>query len=144
MNYDSNNVFARILRGELPSFKVYEDDKTYVMMDIMPQTKGHLLILTKEPAPTLFDLSVEGAQACVATAKKIAPALMKITGADGMIFSQFNGEIAGQTVYHVHFHLVPRYEGQTVREHAREQGNMEDIKALAEQIAAELNQRKLT
>lgn len=136
MIYDPNNVFARILRGELPSFKVYEDDMTFVMMDIMPQTKGHLLVLTKEPAPTLFDLSVEGAQACVATANKIAPALMKVTGADGMIFSQFNGEVAGQTVYHVHFHLVPRYEGQVVNKHAVEQGNMEEIKALAEQIIA--------
>ena len=139
MNYDPNNVFARILRGELPSFKVYEDDKTYVMMDIMPQTKGHLLVLTKEPAPTLFDLSVEGAQACVATAKKIAPALMQATGADGMVFSQFNGEVAGQTVYHVHFHLVPHYEGQDVKVHAHIKGDMEEIKSLGEKIASLLN-----
>lgn len=138
MIYDPTNIFARILRGELPSFKVYEDDKTYVMMDIMPQTKGHLLILTKEPASTLFDLSIEGAQACVATAKKIAPVLMKVTGAEGMIMSQFNGEIAGQTVYHVHFHLVPRYVGQEVKKHAADQGNMDKIKALGEKISASL------
>ena len=136
MIYDPNNVFARILRGELPSFKVYEDDMTFVMMDIMPQTKGHLLVLTKEPAPTLFDLSVEGAQACVATAKKIAPALMKVTGADGMIFSQFNGEVAGQTVYHLHFHMLPVYEGQKREAHARVQGDAEELTALAKDIAS--------
>ncbi|AHG66127.1 HIT family protein [Advenella mimigardefordensis] len=136
MAYDSQNIFAKILRGEAPSFKIYEDDKTYAMMDIMPQTRGHLLILTKEGAETLLDLSVEGAQACVATAKKIAPAMLEVTKADGFIMSQFNNEIAGQTVYHVHFHLVPRYIGQTVERHARVKGDMEDIEALAKQIAA--------
>ncbi|MHC8945024.1 HIT family protein [Advenella incenata] len=136
MAYDSQNIFAKILRTEAPSFKIYEDDKTYAMMDIMPQTRGHLLILTKEPAETLLDLSVEGAQACVATAKKIAPALLEVTKADGFILSQFNNEIAGQTVYHVHFHLVPRYIGQTVERHGRVKGNMDEIAALAQQIAA--------
>ena len=136
MAYDSQNIFAKILRGEAPSFKIYEDDKTYAMMDIMPQTRGHLLILTKEGAETLLDLSVEGAQACVATAKKIAPAMLEVTKADGFIMSQFNNEIAGQTVYHVHFHLVPRYVGQTVEQHARVKGDMEDIAELAKQIAA--------
>lgn len=136
MAYDSQNIFAKILRGEAPSFKIYEDDKTYAMMDIMPQTRGHLLILTKEGAETLLDLSVEGAQACVATAKKIAPAMLEVTKADGFIMSQFNNEIAGQTVYHVHFHLVPRYIGQTVERHARVKGDMEDIAELAKQIAA--------
>ncbi|MGH8814632.1 MAG: HIT family protein, partial [Advenella sp.] len=134
MAYDSQNIFAKILRAEAPSFKIYEDDKTYAMMDIMPQTKGHLLILTKEEAETLLDLSVEGAQACVATAKKIAPALLEVTKADGFILSQFNNEIAGQTVYHVHFHLVPRYIGQKVERHGRVKGNMDEIAALAQQI----------
>ncbi len=136
MAYDSQNIFSKILRAEAPSFKIYEDDKTYAMMDIMPQTRGHLLILTKEAAETLLDLSVEGAQACVATAKKIAPALLEVTKADGFILSQFNNEIAGQTVYHVHFHLVPRYIGQTVERHGRVKGDMDEIAALAQQIAA--------
>lgn len=136
MAYDSQNIFAKILRAEAPSFKIYEDDKTYAMMDIMPQTRGHLLILTKEPAETLLDLSVEGAQACVATAKKIAPALLEVTKADGFILSQFNNEIAGQTVYHVHFHLVPRYIGQKVERHGRVKGDMDEIAELARQIAA--------
>jgi histidine triad (HIT) family protein len=136
MAYDSQNIFAKILRAEAPSFKIYEDDKTFAMMDIMPQTRGHLLILTKEAAETLLDLSVEGAQACVATAKKIAPALLEVTKADGFILSQFNKEIAGQTVYHVHFHLVPRYIGQQVERHGRVKGDMDEIAALAQQIAA--------
>ncbi|NEN76644.1 HIT domain-containing protein [Pelistega sp. NLN82] len=135
MQYDNNNVFAKILRGELPSFNVYEDDKTYAMMDIMPQSKGHLLILTKEPAPTFFELSEEGAKACIATAKKIAPILMKITQADGLILTQFNHECAGQTVFHVHYHLIPRYAGQqNVQAHARVEGDKEEIKALAEAL----------
>lgn len=139
MVYDDNNVFAKILRGELPSFKIYEDDKTYAMMDIMPQTKGHLLVLTKEPASTFLDLSEEGAQACIATAKKIAPILMRVTGADGLVISQFNHECAGQTVFHVHYHLVPRYIGAKVDEHAHTLGNMEEIKALAEVLSKELS-----
>ncbi len=136
MAYDSQNIFAKILRAEAPSFKIYEDEKTYAMMDIMPQTRGHLLILTKEEAETLLDLSVEGAQACVATAKKIAPALLEVTKADGFILSQFNNEIAGQTVYHVHFHLVPRYIGEKVERHGRVKGDMDEIAELASQIAA--------
>ncbi len=136
MAYDNQNIFAKILRAEAPSFKIYEDDKTYAMMDIMPQTKGHLLILTKEEAETLLDLSVEGAQACMATAKKIAPALLEVTKADGFILSQFNNEIAGQTVHHVHFHLVPRYIGQKVESHGRVKGNMDEIAELGRQIAA--------
>ncbi|MBV4396763.1 MULTISPECIES: HIT family protein [Pseudomonadota] len=140
MVYDTNNIFAKILRGEAPSFKVYEDDKTYVMMDIMPQTVGHTLVLTKEPAANLFDLSYEAAQACVSTAKKIAPAIMKATNADGIVLSQFNGAAAGQTVDHVHFHLVPRYEGQNIHAHAHVKGDMEEIKALAEKIVAAINE----
>lgn len=136
MAYDSQNIFAKILRAEAPSFKIYEDEKTYAMMDIMPQTRGHLLILTKEEAETLLDLSVEGAQACVATAKKIAPALLEVTKADGFILSQFNNEIAGQTVYHVHFHLVPRYIGEKVEHHGRVKGDMDEIAELARKIAA--------
>lgn len=136
MAYDSQNIFAKILRAEAPSFKIYEDEKTYAMMDIMPQTRGHLLILTKEEAETLLDLSVEGAQACVATAKKIAPALLEVTKADGFILSQFNNEIAGQTVYHVHFHLVPRYIGEQVERHGRVKGDMDEIAELARKIAA--------
>lgn len=138
MTYDTNNVFAKILRGELPSFKVYEDDKTYVMMDIMPQSKGHLLVLTKEPAPTFFDLSEEGAKACIATAKKIAPALMKVTNADGLVVSQFNHSCAGQTVFHVHYHLIPHYIGEKVGKHNTEKGDIEEIKAIAEQLVKEL------
>ena len=136
MAYDSQNIFAKILRGEAPSFKIYEDEQTFAMMDIMPQTRGHLLILTKEPAATLLELSEAGAKACVATAKKIAPALLKVTQADGFVMSQFNGEVAGQTVHHVHFHLVPRYEGQKVQRHAEVKGNMEEIAELGRQIAA--------
>ncbi|MBP6117248.1 MAG: HIT family protein [Neisseriaceae bacterium] len=136
MSYDSNNIFAKIIRGEAPSFKVYEDEHTYVLMDIMPQSTGHTLILTKEPAATMFELSTEAAQACIATAKKIAPALMAATGAQGLTVCQFNGAVAGQTVDHVHYHLIPRYEGESMNLHAKEVGDLDAIKALGEKIAA--------
>jgi len=136
MAYNSQNIFAKILRGEAPSFKIYEDEYTFAMMDIMPQTKGHLLILTKEEAETLLDLSEAGAKACIATAKKIAPAMLEVTKADGFVLSQFNNEVAGQTVHHVHFHLVPRYAGQKVQRHGEVKGNMEEIAELGKQIAA--------
>ncbi len=139
MSYDSNNIFAKIIRGDAPSFKVYEDEHTYVLMDIMPQSKGHTLILTKEPAATMFELSTEAAQACIATAKKIAPALMAVTGAQGLTVCQFNGAVAGQTVDHVHYHLIPRYEDQDMTLHAKEVGDLDTIKALAADFAAALS-----
>lgn len=140
MTYDTQNVFAKILRGELPAFKIYEDQDTMAMMDIMPQTRGHVLVLTKEPAATFFNLSPEGAAACIRTAKKIAPVLQAVTGAQGLMLEQFNHACAGQTVFHVHFHLIPRYEGQALNIHAREMGDQADIAALAQALQQALQQ----
>ena len=136
MAYQNDNIFAKIIRGEAPSYKVYEDENTFVMMDIMPESKGHLLVLPKESAENIFDISDEAISACVRTCKKIAPALMKATNADGLIMSQFNHAAAGQTVFHLHFHLVPVYQGQKRNEHARTQGDPEELTALAKEIAS--------
>ena len=136
MGYQNDNIFAKIIRNEAPSYKVYENDDTYVMMDIMPESKGHLLVLPKEGAANIFDISDEAISACVKTCKKIAPALMKATNADGLIISQFNHEAAGQTVFHLHFHMLPVYEGQKRAEHARVQGVPEELIALAKEIAS--------
>lgn len=136
MAYQNDNIFAKIIKGEAPSYKVYENDDTYVMMDIMPEAKGHLLVLPKEGAENIFDISDEAISACMRTCKKIAPALMKATNADGLIISQFNHAAAGQTVFHLHCHMLPVYKGQKRQDHARVQGNPEELVALAKEIAS--------
>lgn len=138
MAYQNDNIFAKIIRNEAPSYKVYEDDYTYVMMDIMPESRGHLLVLPKEGAENIFDISDEAISACARTCKKIAPALMKATNADGLIVSQYNHAAAGQTVYHLHFHMLPVYKGQKREEHSRVQGDADELIALAKEIASYL------
>jgi len=107
MNYDQNNIFAKILRKEMPCTKVYEDDLTLAFMDIMPQVYGHTLVIPKEPAITLFDLSDEGAANLIQKVKVVSAAVMKGLNADGITLFQLNGESAGQTVPHIHFHVMP-------------------------------------
>lgn len=134
MAYDSNNVFAKILRGEIPSVKVYEDDRTLAFMDVMPQAEGHVLVIPKEAAETMFDLSPEGAAAMMATTQKVAMAVKKGLNAPGIMLAQLNGPAAGQSVFHVHFHVIPRSAGVDMGLHAR---GMVDAKTL-EPIAAKI------
>lgn len=138
MTYDPNNIFAKILRGEAPAITLYEDEATLAMMDIMPQSPGHVLILTKEPAVTLFDLSPDGAAACIRTTQRLAHAVRKALQPQGIFVGQFNGAAAGQTVPHVHFHIIPRDHGQTLKMHAREMADRAELEALAEKIRAAL------
>ena len=138
MSYDSNNVFARILRGEIPSVKVYEDEKTLAFMDVMPQSDGHTLVIPKEPAENIFDLSREGAAALMATTQKIAKAVKKGLNTPGIMIAQLNGAPAGQSVFHVHFHIIPRSAGADFRLHARDMENIDKLKAFAEKIKAAL------
>ena len=106
MAYDQNNIFAKILRGEIPCVKVFEDDNTLAFMDVMPQAQGHVLIIPKEPAESLLDLSAEGAAAVIATTQRVARAVKKALDAPGIYVMQLNGAPAGQTVFHVHFHVI--------------------------------------
>ncbi len=138
MAYDDRNVFARILRGELPCIKVYEDALTLAFLDIMPQSDGHTLVLPKEPAVTLLDLSPEGATACILTTRRVAAAVQRAVGAPGLLISQFNGEAAGQTVPHVHFHIIPRFPGLKLKAHGRERGNPDRLDQIAARITGEL------
>ena len=124
MAYDPNNIFAKILRGEIPSVKVYEDDRTLAFMDVMPQADGHTLVIPKEPAENLFDLSAEGAAALMVTTQKVARAVRKAMDAPGIYLMQLNGADAGQSVFHVHFHIIPRMGGVSLRPH---EGGMADI-----------------
>src|ERR1700733_11624411 len=118
MAYDQQNVFARILRGELPCEQVYEDAHTVAFMDLMPQSEGHTLVITREPAETLFDLSPDGAVACILTTQRVAAAVKRAFELSGVMIMQVNGAVAGQTVPHVHFHIIPRRAGEQLLKHA--------------------------
>ena len=107
MAYDDQNIFARILRGELPAIKVYEDEQVLAFMDIMPQADGHTLVIPKSPAVTLVDLDPEAAAYTIQVVQKIAKAIEKGLDAKGIVLMQLSGASAGQTVPHVHFHLIP-------------------------------------
>ena len=135
MAYDPNNVFAKILRGEIPSVKVFEDQHTLAFMDVMPQADGHVLVIPKENAENMFDLSAVGAARLIATTQRVARAVKKALGTDIML-AQLNGAGAGQTVFHVHFHIIPRRAGADFRLHAREMADLKALGAIAEKIRA--------
>lgn len=137
MTYDDQNIFARILRGELPAIKVYEDDQVLAFMDIMPQADGHTLVVPKAPAITLLDLDPEAAAYTIQIVQKVAKAIEKGLGVDGIVLMQLSGTAAGQTVPHIHFHLVPT-SLHNLGKHAAQMGDQEKIKALAEKIKAAL------
>ncbi len=130
MAYDRNNIFAKILRGEIPCQKVYEDEHTLAFMDVMPQSDGHTLIVPKAEACNLFELDTGKLQSLIATTQRIATAAKTAFQADGITIMQFNGEAAGQTVFHIHFHVVPRYVGKPLCDHGR---GMADQTVLAQQ-----------
>ena len=136
MAYDPNNIFAKIVRGEAPAFKVYEDDHTIAFMDIMPQAEGHVLVIPKEGGETIFEISDAAAAALIKTTKKVAAAVQSVVKTPGVMLAQLNGSAAGQTVFHVHFHIIPRAGGIYLKLHAREKADFEHLKALAAKIAA--------
>ena len=138
MAYDPNNIFAKILRGEIPSHKLYEDEDTFAFLDIMPRAEGHALVITKERARDLFDIKPEALAKLMAVVQKLAPKIKEAMGADGVLIAQYNGAAAGQTVFHLHVHIIPRKEGEALKPHA---GKMEDqakLATIAEKIRARL------
>ena len=137
-NYDTRNPFARILRGELPSIRVYEDEATIAIMDIMPQADGHVLVIPKEAAAEIFELSEESAAACIRTTKRVAAAVKAAMGAPGIMIGQFNGSAAGQTVAHVHIHIVPRHADIPLKPHAGVPADTGRLRELADRIVAAL------
>jgi histidine triad (HIT) family protein len=137
--YDSNNVFAKILRGEIPSVKVFEDAATLAFMDVMPQTDGHVLVIPKEAAENIYDLSPAGAAAIMATTQKVAKAVQKGLGAPGIMLAQLNGTDAGQSVFHVHFHIIPRHAGVDMHLHARDMVDSKKLEAVAAKIRSALS-----
>lgn len=137
MAYNDQNIFAKILRGEIPAIKVYEDDHVLAFMDIMPQADGHTLVIPKAPAETLLDLPAEDAAYTIQIVQKVARAIETALNAQGIVLMQLSGEAAGQTVPHVHFHLIPSSIHE-LRRHAAEMGDQEKIKGFAEKIKAAL------
>lgn len=134
--YDQNNIFAKILRGEIPCVKVYEDDAVLSFMDIFPQSEGHTLVIPKNARATnLFDIEPAGLATLIVGAQKVARAVEKALRPDGVRIVQFNGAPAGQTVFHIHFHIIPVYEGRAEQRHAA--GAKADAGAL-ESLAAKI------
>jgi histidine triad (HIT) family protein len=109
--YDPNNIFAKILRGELPCYKVYEDNKTLAFLDIMPRAPGHALVLPKAPARNILDVAPDDLVHVIKIAQKIAKASVDVFGADGITVQQFNERAGGQVVFHLHVHVIPRQQG---------------------------------
>jgi len=128
MTYDANNIFAKILRGEIPSHKVYEDPEALVIMDAMPQSPGHTLIIPKAPSRNLLDADPEMLARLAPRVQKIMRAVKEAFAADGVTLVQFNELASGQTVFHLHFHVIPRIEGTPLKPHT---GAMEDSDVLA-------------
>lgn len=136
--YDPSNVFAKILRGELPAQKLYEDDATLAIMDIMPTTDGHCLVLPKAPSRNILDAEPGNLAHVIATTQKLAQAVKAAFSADGVAVYQFNEPASGQTVYHLHFHVVPRFDGVPQGPHGSKMEDPEVLAANAEKIRAEL------
>ena len=130
--YDPSNIFAKILRGEIPSHRVYEDDAVVVFMDVMPQGPGHTLVVPKAPSRNLLDAAPATLGPLFTTVQKVALAVKKAFGADGVTILQFNEPASGQTVYHLHVHVIPRFEGIALKPHT---GQMEKPELLAENAA---------
>jgi len=138
MTYDPNNIFAKILGGQIPSVKVYEDDKTLAFMDVMPEAEGHVLVIPKEGAENILDLSSDGLAALMATTQKVAKAMDKAMSPDGILLKQYNRAAAGQSVFHVHFHIVPRWEGVPMAPHGKVMVQAAKLEPIAAKIRSEL------
>ncbi len=139
-NYDDGNIFAKIIRGEAPAVKVYEDDAVLAFMDVFPQSPGHVLVISKtSKAHNLLDAEPETLAALIAVSQKLVRAQRAALNPDGVVVTQFNGAPAGQTIFHLHFHLIPRWENVPLGRHGA--GGMADMGELtkqAAQIAAKL------
>src|SRR5690606_1604595 len=129
MAYDNNNPFAKILRGELPAHKIYEDAETFAFMDIMPRGTGHCLVIPKRPSRNLLDVDAASLAAVISAVQKVGRAAVAAFDADGLTIQQFNESAGGQVVFHLHFHILPRFEGVALRPHT---GEMEKPEVLAE------------
>ncbi|MCX2722467.1 HIT family protein [Roseibium salinum] len=137
--YDDQNVFARILRAELPSHKLYEDEKTVAIMDIMPRGDGHVLVIPKAPSRNILDIATEDLNAVMATVQKMGATVIKAFDADGLTVQQFSEPAGGQVVFHTHVHVIPRFEGVPLKPHTGEMADNELLASQADKIRAALS-----
>src|ERR1700694_4081886 len=137
-SYDPNNLFANILRGELPAYKVYEDDKALAFLDIMPRAPGHALVLPKSPARNILDVAPDDLARVMQVAQKVARAAMKVLAADGVTIQQFNEGAGGQVVFHLHVHVIPRHAGVALKPPASQKEKPETLAAQAAKLGAAL------
>jgi histidine triad (HIT) family protein len=138
MSESAHCIFCKIVRGEIPAVKVYEDAQTLTFMDVRPASPGHTLVISKAHAPNLLEIAEADLLAVASTVQRVARAVQKALSPDGIRIGQFNGAAAGQTVLHYHVHIVPMREGQKAGAHGREPANPEQLKVLAAQIRAAL------
>jgi histidine triad (HIT) family protein len=132
--YDDSNIFARILRGEIPSHRVYEDDRVVAFMDVMPQGAGHTLVLPKTPSRNILDADPATLGPLMAAVQKVARAVKQAFAADGITILQYNEPAGGQSVFHLHFHVIPRFDGEPLKRHSGEMEKPEILAANAEKI----------
>lgn len=136
--YEADNIFARMIRGEIPAHRVFEDDNVLAIMDIFPQSRGHVLVIPKAPARNLFDADPTTLAAAMAPVQRIAKALRKALAPAGLRLVQYNEAPAGQSVFHLHFHLIPVYEGAELGRHGEGRADDGELATLAKEIAAAL------
>ncbi len=138
--YDPDNIFAKIVRGEIPCAKVYEDADALAFMDVFPQARGHTLVISKTSrARNLLDAEPATLEALIAATQTVARGVRKALNPDGIVITQFNGTAAGQTIFHLHFHIIPRFEGEALRPHGTGGvADMAELQATAQAIAAAL------
>ncbi len=134
--YDTNNIFAKILRGEIPSTKVYEDDIALAFMDVMPRGDGHVLVIPKVPARGILDMPADALGPFMQRVQKVAGAVKAGMGAEGLTLQQFNETAGGQVIFHLHFHILPRWEGVALKPHSGAMEKPEVLAAHAEKIRA--------
>jgi histidine triad (HIT) family protein len=135
--YDEANIFSRIVRGEIPAAKVFENDDTLAFMDAFPQARGHTLVIHKRArARNILDIAPGDLQAVMATVQRVTRAVTAALTPDGIVVTQFNGAPAGQTIFHLHFHIIPRWQGVELARHAATMGDMAELKVLAAEIGA--------
>lgn len=139
-HYDDNNIFAKIIRGEVPAVKIYEDEAVLAFMDVFPQSKGHCLVISKTAkARNMLEIDAEALTAVMTIVQRVAKAMTVALKPDGFVITQFNGTPAGQTVFHLHVHIAPRYEGVALAGHGHNNmADMAELKVLAAQIASAL------
>jgi len=137
--YEDGNIFAKIVRGEMPAVKVYEDDQVLAFMDVFPQARGHVLVISKtSKARNLLDAEPKTLGRVIGGVQKVTRAVVEALKPDGVMVSQFNGAPAGQTVFHLHFHIIPRWEGVALGRHGEGMANVEELTATAALIAEKL------